>query len=75
MLAGVAKTASTDDELLFTDATWDLEASVLPKSHIVFPGDPPDRLIDATAVENGWRLVTKDTRPRRRRHPHPVTLW
>ncbi|OBF93309.1 ribonuclease [Mycobacterium sp. 852002-51163_SCH5372311] len=44
----------------------------LPSS---FPGDPADRLIYATAVENGWRLVTKDKRLRSHRHPRPVTVW
>ncbi len=47
-------------------------ASSLPSS---FPGDPADRLIYATAVEHGWRLVTKDQRLRRHRHPQEVTLW
>lgn len=40
-----------------------------------FPGDPADRLIYATAMENGWRLITKDRRLRAHRHPDPVTLW
>lgn len=40
-----------------------------------FPGDSADRLIYATAVENGWRLITKDRRLRAHRHPQPVTLW
>ena len=40
-----------------------------------FPGDPADRLIYATAVEHGWRLVTKDRRLRNHRHPRPVTVW
>lgn len=40
-----------------------------------FPGDPADRLIYATAVEQGWPLVTKDRRLRRHRHPHPVAVW
>ena len=44
----------------------------LPSS---FPGDPADRLIYATAVEHGWRLVTKDDRMRAHRHPRPITLW
>jgi PIN domain nuclease of toxin-antitoxin system len=39
------------------------------------PGDPADRLIYATAIENGWRLVTKDRRLRTHRHPRPVTIW
>lgn len=40
-----------------------------------FPGDPADRLIYARAIENGWRLITKDRTLRAHRHPHPVTLW
>jgi PIN domain nuclease of toxin-antitoxin system len=40
-----------------------------------FPGDPADRLIYATAVENGWQLVTKDRRLRSHRHPRPLTIW
>jgi PIN domain nuclease of toxin-antitoxin system len=44
----------------------------LPSS---FPGDPADRLVYATAVEHGLRLVTKDGRLRAHRHPQPVTLW
>ena len=40
-----------------------------------FPGDPADRMIYATAVEHGWRLVTKDGRLRRHRHPARPTLW
>jgi len=40
-----------------------------------FPGDPADRLIYATAVEHGWRLVTKDQRLRDHTHPRQVTLW
>ena len=47
-------------------------AAALPAS---FPGDPADRLIYATAVEHGWRLVTKDRRMRGHRHPRPVVLW
>jgi PIN domain nuclease of toxin-antitoxin system len=40
-----------------------------------FPGDPADRLIYATAIEHGWRFVTKDRRLRAHRHPRPVALW
>lgn len=47
-------------------------AVALPTS---FPGDPADRLIYATAVEQGWRLVTKDRRLRDHRAPRPVTVW
>ncbi|MGH9920781.1 MAG: PIN domain-containing protein, partial [Nitrososphaerales archaeon] len=38
-------------------------------------GDPADRIIYATAVENGWQLVTKDDRLRDHRHPRQITLW
>jgi PIN domain nuclease of toxin-antitoxin system len=31
--------------------------------------------IYATAIEHGLRLVTKDQKLRRHRHPRPVTLW
>lgn len=47
-------------------------AVALPSS---FPGDPADRLIYATAVETGWRLVTKDRRLRSHRHPRSITIW
>jgi PIN domain nuclease of toxin-antitoxin system len=47
-------------------------AVALPSS---FPGDPADRLIYATAIEHGWRLVTKDRALRAHRHPQPITLW
>lgn len=40
-----------------------------------FPGDPADRLIYATAVEHGLRLVTKDRRMRSHPHPRPIALW
>ena len=44
----------------------------LPSS---FPGDPADRLIYATAIEQGWPLITKDQRLRDHRHPHRVVVW
>jgi PIN domain nuclease of toxin-antitoxin system len=44
----------------------------LPSS---FPGDPVDRLIYATAVEHGLRLVTKDRKLRAHRHPRPLAVW
>jgi PIN domain nuclease of toxin-antitoxin system len=47
-------------------------AATLPSS---FPGDPADRLIYATAVEHGFRLVTKDGRLRDHPHPRDITLW
>jgi PIN domain nuclease of toxin-antitoxin system len=37
--------------------------------------DPADRLIYATAIEHGVRLVTKDRRLRAHRHPQPLALW
>ena len=40
-----------------------------------FPGDPADRLIYATAIENGCRLVTKDERLRAHRHAKQITVW
>jgi PIN domain nuclease of toxin-antitoxin system len=40
-----------------------------------FPGDSADRIIYATAIEHGLRLVTKDERLRAHRHPQPVALW
>ena len=40
-----------------------------------FPGDPADRLIYATAIEHGLRLVTKDQRLRDHAHPRPLALW
>ena len=47
-------------------------AVALPAS---FPGDPADRLIYATAIERGLRLVTKDGRLRRHPSPGPVAVW
>jgi PIN domain nuclease of toxin-antitoxin system len=40
-----------------------------------FPGDPADRLIYATAIEHGWRLITKDARLRSHQHPRPLAVW
>jgi PIN domain nuclease of toxin-antitoxin system len=54
-----------------TPAIADTAAS-LPSA---FPGDPADRIIYATAIENGWRLVTKDRGLRGHRHPRQITLW
>jgi len=44
----------------------------LPSS---FPGDPADRLIYATAVENDLQLVSKDRAIRDHPHPRPVAVW
>lgn len=49
-----------------------LTATALPST---FPGDPADRLIYATALETGHRLVTRDERLRAYRAPRPVTIW
>lgn len=57
--------------LVVTPAIADTAVS-LPAS---FPGDPADRMIYATAIEHGLRLVTKDRRLRAHRHPEPVALW
>ena len=57
--------------LVVTPAIADT-AVFLPAS---FPGDPADRMIYATAIEHGLRLVTKDRRIRAHRHPQPVALW
>ena len=40
-----------------------------------FPSDPADRLIYASAVELGARLVTRDERMRAHPAERPVTLW
>jgi PIN domain nuclease of toxin-antitoxin system len=49
------------------------EAAVsLPRD---FPADLADRLIYATAVELGVRLVTKDRRLRDHPHPRAIALW
>jgi PIN domain nuclease of toxin-antitoxin system len=42
---------------------------------VSFPGDPADRLIYATAIERGWRLVTKDRRLRSHDHPGASAVW
>lgn len=40
-----------------------------------FPGDPADRIIYATAIENGWTLVTKDAELRQYRSPRKLVVW
>lgn len=44
----------------------------LPSS---FSGDPADRMIYATAVENGLQLVSKDRAMREHPHPRPFVVW
>jgi PIN domain nuclease of toxin-antitoxin system len=64
-LAGQVRTVVTTPSISAT-------AVSLPSS---FPSDPADRLIYATAIEHGWRLVTKDDRLRLQRHPREITVW
>ncbi len=40
-----------------------------------FPGDPADRMIYATAIEHGWKLVTKDRQLREHPYPRPIAIW
>ncbi len=47
-------------------------AVALPSS---FPGDPADRLIYATAIEHGLRLVTKDRGIRDHDRPRSLVVW
>ncbi len=44
----------------------------LPSS---FPGDPADRMIYATAIENDLQLVSKDRAMRDHHHPRPIVVW
>ncbi|MBS1886930.1 MAG: type II toxin-antitoxin system VapC family toxin [Actinobacteria bacterium] len=44
----------------------------LPSS---FPGDPADRMIYGTAVENDLQLVSKDKALRAHPHPRPIVVW
>jgi PIN domain nuclease of toxin-antitoxin system len=47
-------------------------AVALPSS---FPGDPADRLIYATAIEHGLKLVTKDQEIRDHDGPRSLVVW
>jgi PIN domain nuclease of toxin-antitoxin system len=47
-------------------------AVALPSS---FPGDPADRLIYATAIEHGLKLVTKDHAIREHDHLVSAVVW
>ncbi|MFL5901475.1 MAG: type II toxin-antitoxin system VapC family toxin [Solirubrobacterales bacterium] len=40
-----------------------------------FPGDPADRLIYATAIEHGLKLVSKDHAIRDHDHPASAVIW
>ncbi len=50
-------------------------AVVAARLPTTFPGDPADRLIYATAIEHGWRLVTKDAQMRAHPNPRGLTVW
>ncbi|HET9677260.1 MAG TPA: PIN domain-containing protein [Solirubrobacterales bacterium] len=47
-------------------------AVALPAS---FPGDPADRLIYATAIEHGFKLVTKDREIADHDRPRSLVVW
>lgn len=47
-------------------------AAELPRS---FPRDPSDRIIYATAIEEGLRLVTRDERLLGHPHPRRIAIW
>jgi PIN domain nuclease of toxin-antitoxin system len=47
-------------------------AAALPDS---FPRDPADRIIYATAIEEGLQLVTKDERLRSHPYSRQITIW
>jgi PIN domain nuclease of toxin-antitoxin system len=47
-------------------------AAALPAS---FPGDPADRLIYATAIEHGAKLVTKDGAIAKHDAPRSLVVW
>ncbi len=40
-----------------------------------FPSDPADRMIYATAIEHGLKLVTKDQKIRNHDRPRSATVW
>jgi PIN domain nuclease of toxin-antitoxin system len=47
-------------------------AAALPRS---FPNDPTDRIIYATALEQGWSLVTKDERLLSHPQTPAIAIW
>lgn len=47
-------------------------AAALPSS---FPRDPTDRLIYATAIEHGVKLVSKDEAIAEHDRPHSLVVW
>jgi PIN domain nuclease of toxin-antitoxin system len=64
-LSGSVRTIGT------TPAIADAAVS-LPQT---FPGDPADRIIFATAIEHGLKLISKDRRLRSHRAPSKITIW
>ncbi len=58
-----------------TVGTTPAVASTAVSLPTMFPGDPADRLIYATAIEHGWDLVTKDRHLRQHRHPRQIAIW
>ncbi len=40
-----------------------------------FPGDPVDRIIYATALVNGWQLVTRDGRMHEQDRARAMVVW
>jgi PIN domain nuclease of toxin-antitoxin system len=59
------------NELRFEPVSAEI-AEVAGSFDDAFPGDPADRIIAATAVTLGVKLVTADTRLRRAPHLHAV---
>lgn len=47
-------------------------ATALPRS---FPSDPADRIIYATAIEEGLPLITRDERVLAYPHPRRIAIW
>ncbi len=64
-LSGLVQTMTVSPAIAETAAS-------LPST---FPNDPSDRIIYATAIETGWRLITKDERLREHKHPRQITIW
>ena len=52
-------------------AVADLAAAMPPS----FPRDPIDRIIVATAIEHGLKLVTRDERLREHPQSRGITIW
>jgi PIN domain nuclease of toxin-antitoxin system len=66
------------DTLAMTFATLDLTPAIAETAASLgraFPNDPADRIILATAIESGFRLVTKDARMRSYPQARKLTIW